>query len=139
MDADEQQQQRRRTDRHAGSMCRHAPGRCGSTLRAGWHAERAACVEWRQTGTPINGGADLGTTPGAFTPYGQSPPDSRAQPDSVLVNPDNPVSTPASSTPASTDGSQPQSPNGVSTPQQIYEQLQKLRQQQQTTKPSVKS
>jgi hypothetical protein len=50
----------------------------------------------------------------------------------VLVNTDNPVSTPV--TPGA-DGSQPQSPNGVSTPQQIYEQLQKLRQQQQTATP----
>jgi hypothetical protein len=32
-----------------------------------------------------------------------------------------------------TDGSQPDSPNGVKTPQQIYEQLQRMRQQQQQT------
>jgi hypothetical protein len=68
-----------------------------------------------QTGTPVDGGANLGTTPGAFTPAGQTPPDATAQPDPN----------------ATTDTSQPQSPNGVSTPQQIYEQLQKLRQQQQ--------
>ena len=36
---------------------------------------------------------------------------------------------PAGSAPA--DGSQPDSPNGVKTPQQIYEQLQRMRQQQQ--------
>ena len=87
-----------------------------------------------QTGTPINGGADLGTTPGAFTGYGQDQPDARAQPGSVVVpvNTDNPVQDTSSTTPASTstDSSQPQSPNGVSTPQQIFEQLQKLRQQQ---------
>jgi hypothetical protein len=34
---------------------------------------------------------------------------------------------------APTDGSQPDSPNGVKTPQQIYEQLQRMRQQQQQT------
>ncbi len=68
-----------------------------------------------QTGTPVDGGADLGATPGAFTPAGQTPPDATAQPD---VN-------------ATPDSSQPQSPNGVSTPQQIYQQLQQLRQQQQ--------
>ena len=40
--------------------------------------------------------------------------------------------TPASQTGAApADGSQPDSPNGVKTPQQIYEQLQRLRQQQQ--------
>jgi hypothetical protein len=46
--------------------------------------------------------------------------------------------TPASQTGAApTDGSQPESPNGVKTPQQIYEQLQRMRQQQQqpTTPP----
>jgi hypothetical protein len=37
--------------------------------------------------------------------------------------------TPAGNAPA--DGSQPDSPNGVKTPQQIYEQLQRMRQQQQ--------
>ena len=68
-----------------------------------------------QTGAPINGGADLGTTPGAFVPAGQNPPDATAQP-SVQPAP---------------DPSQPQSPNGVSTPQQIYEQLMRLRQQEQ--------
>ena len=42
--------------------------------------------------------------------------------------------TPASQTGAApADGSQPDSPNGVKTPQQIYEQLQRLRQQQPTT------
>jgi hypothetical protein len=49
------------------------------------------------------------------------------------VNTDNPpaASAPApAAVPASGDGTQPQSPNGVSTPQQIYEQLQKLRSQQ---------
>jgi hypothetical protein len=39
-----------------------------------------------------------------------------------------PPSTPAETSP--TDASQPDSPNGVKTPQQIYDQLQRLRQQQ---------
>jgi hypothetical protein len=42
-----------------------------------------------------------------------------------------PVST-GQNTPATTDSSDPNSPNGVKTPQQIYDQLQKMRQQQQT-------
>jgi hypothetical protein len=45
------------------------------------------------------------------------------------------VSTPAGSTPAasatSSDGSVPQSPNGVKTPQQIYQQLQEMQRQKQ--------
>jgi hypothetical protein len=73
-----------------------------------------------QTGTPIDGGANLGTTPGAFAGFGQTPADATAQP---------------STAPATTDTSEPQSP-GVSTPQQIYEQLQKLRQQQQQSAPT---
>jgi hypothetical protein len=48
----------------------------------------------------------------------------------------NPVANPAASTqtPAA-DSSQPQSPNGVKTPQQIYEELQRLRTQQQQQQP----
>src|ERR1700722_9822762 len=45
------------------------------------------------------------------------------------VNP--PTSTGASTGTPPTDSSQPESPNGVKTPQQIYEQLQRMRQQQQ--------
>jgi hypothetical protein len=48
----------------------------------------------------------------------------------------NPVANPGASTetpPA--NSSQPQSPNGVKTPQQIYEELQRMRQQQQQPKP----
>ena len=71
-----------------------------------------------QTGAPVGGGANLGTTPGAFAGFGQTPTDATAQP--AAGN-------------SSVDASEPQSPNGVSTPQQIYEQLQKLRQQQQAT------
>jgi hypothetical protein len=40
----------------------------------------------------------------------------------------NPATSPGT---APADGSQPDSPNGVKTPQQIYEQLQRMRQQQQ--------
>ncbi len=44
---------------------------------------------------------------------------------------------PATQTPGSgpADGTQPESPNGAKTPQQIYEQLQRLRQQQATPTP----
>jgi hypothetical protein len=42
-----------------------------------------------------------------------------------------PVDPAATTTPTPASGSQPDSPNGVKTPQQIYEQLQRLRQQQQ--------
>ena len=58
---------------------------------------------------------------------------SEPQPAPQQPAPDQPQSTPASpATPATpADTSQPQSPNGVKTPQQIYDQLQGLRQQQQ--------
>ena len=55
------------------------------------------------------------------TPAAQPSPD-QTQPAAT------PPVTPAAS---ATDSSQPQSPNGVKTPQQIYDQLQSLRQQQQ--------
>jgi hypothetical protein len=68
----------------------------------------------------------------------ESPPIRAAQPEpaSVPVNPpETPPATPAAgSNPA--NPAQPESPNGVKTPQQIYEQLQRLRtQQQQSTQP----
>ena len=47
----------------------------------------------------------------------------------------NPPVTPGTTSPAANDSSQPQSPNGVKTPQQIYDQLQKLRQQAPTPNP----
>jgi hypothetical protein len=55
-------------------------------------------------------------------------PQPAPQPTPDQSQPANPPATPAA--PAA-DGSQPQSPNGVKTPQQIYDQLQNLRQQQQ--------
>lgn len=88
---------------------------------------RGEYVPPRADGTwnrPANGpGNGTGNGPG-----NGAPPDGSAP---AMVNTDNPPAVPAAST--SSDGSQPQSPNGVSTPQQIYEQLQKLRQQQQQT------
>jgi hypothetical protein len=66
----------------------------------------------------------------------EAPPVQAAQPEPTPapVNPPEtqPV-TPATPTPGSipTNTSQPDSPNGVKTPQQIYEQLQRMRQQQQ--------
>jgi hypothetical protein len=49
-----------------------------------------------------------------------------------VVPPVTPASAPAPPNgTAPADGSQPDSPNGVKTPQQIYEQLQRMRQQQQ--------
>ncbi|NYF89051.1 hypothetical protein RBB79_05855 [Tunturiibacter empetritectus] len=58
------------------------------------------------------------------------PPTSSAEPPSPRNSTVPPITpaAPASTTPA--DTSQPDSPNGVKTPQQIYEQLQRLRQQQ---------
>jgi hypothetical protein len=47
----------------------------------------------------------------------------------------NPPIAPAVPPAAATDSSEPQSPNGVKTPQQIYDQLQKLRQQPPVTNP----
>ena len=88
-----------------------------------------------QTGAPVDGGANLGTTPGAFIPAGQTPPDYTAQPTAVSAG--TPAGTPTDAAPAAAaaapDASEPASPNGVSTPQQIYEQLMRLRKQQQTT------
>jgi hypothetical protein len=50
-------------------------------------------------------------------------------------NPIIPPVTPGASTGASPNTSQPDNPNGVKTPQQIYEQLQRMRQQQQQSTP----
>ena len=51
-----------------------------------------------------------------------------------------PVSPPDGSTPAApstpSDAATPDNPNGVKSPQQIYEQLLRLRQQQQQTSPN---
>jgi hypothetical protein len=66
----------------------------------------------------------------------QTPPVQVAQPAPEPPGPANEVNPPASTGAAATgtspaDSSQPESPNGVKTPQQIYEQLQRMRQQQQ--------
>jgi hypothetical protein len=58
-------------------------------------------------------------------------PETIAAPSAPLVTP-NPAPA-AGTTP--TEGSQPDSPNGVKTPQQIYEQLQRMRQTQTQTPP----
>jgi hypothetical protein len=50
-------------------------------------------------------------------------------------NPIIPPAIPGASTGASPNNSQPDNPNGVKTPQQIYEQLQRMRQQQQQSTP----
>ncbi len=62
-----------------------------------------------------------------------SPQADRSQPAPAPVVPSvTPASAPAPPNgTAPADGSQPDSPNGVKTPQQIYEQLQRMRQQQQ--------
>jgi hypothetical protein len=59
-------------------------------------------------------------------PASEPSPPSAFEPRNSTVPPITPAA-PASATP--TDTSQPDSPNGVKTPQQIYEQLQRLRQQ----------
>jgi hypothetical protein len=66
----------------------------------------------------------------------ETPPVQVAQPAPEPSGPANQVNPPTSTGPASTgtspsNTSQPESPNGVKTPQQIYEQLQRMRQQQQ--------
>jgi hypothetical protein len=65
-----------------------------------------------------------------------TPPIQIARPAPEPTNPANEVNPPTNTgaPPTGTspaDSSQPESPNGVKTPQQIYEQLQRLRQQQQ--------
>jgi hypothetical protein len=64
----------------------------------------------------------------------ETPETERAAPDQShpAVNPPVTPETPAA---PATESSQPQSPNGVKTPQQIYDQLQKLRQQPPATNP----
>ena len=66
----------------------------------------------------------------------ETPPVQVAQPAPEPSGPAHQVNPPTSTGPASTgtspsNTSQPESPNGVKTPQQIYEQLQRMRQQQQ--------
>jgi len=58
---------------------------------------------------------------------GHAPPSAEASPER---NQTSPPIVPAPGATAPADASQPDSPNGVKTPQQIYDQLQKLRQQQ---------
>jgi hypothetical protein len=65
-----------------------------------------------------------------------TPPMEVARPAPEPPNPANQINPPTTTGAASTgtppaDSSQPESPNGVKTPQQIYEQLQRMRQQQQ--------
>jgi len=63
----------------------------------------------------------------------QAPAPEPEQPASVPVQNTPAVPAPDPATPAGTspaNSSQPDSPNGVKTPQQIYEQLQRMRQQQ---------
>jgi hypothetical protein len=55
-------------------------------------------------------------------------PEAQEQPEPGPAAPAS--SIPASAAQAPTDGSNPQSPNGVKTPQQIYDQLMRMRQQQ---------
>lgn len=54
-----------------------------------------------------------------------------APPPAPVIQPVTPPVTPASTATSPANPSQPESPNGVKTPQQIYEQLQRLRSQQQ--------
>jgi hypothetical protein len=64
----------------------------------------------------------------------ETPPIQAAQPSSEPMRPANqinPPTTPGASETSPANSSQPESPNGVKTPQQIYEQLQRMRQQQQ--------
>ncbi|HEY5055938.1 MAG TPA: hypothetical protein VII58_07245 [Acidobacteriaceae bacterium] len=68
--------------------------------------------------------------PQSYQPPPQQPPQYMAQPQPVYSQPSGmgqPVSAPDEASPSG--ASMPQSPNGVRTPQQIYEQLQRLQQQ----------
>jgi hypothetical protein len=65
-------------------------------------------------------------------PQQQAMPADPVPPGNRTIVPITPAS-PNGATPA--DGSQPDSPNGVKTPQQIYEQLQRMRQQQPPASP----
>lgn len=69
-----------------------------------------------------------------------SPNDPGPPPSAQIVTPDPQptTATPAVTTPATTatDSTQQQSPNGVKTPQQIYDELMKLKQQQKTPAPN---
>lgn len=66
--------------------------------------------------------------PQTQTPAPTTPPAAAAAP--IQSNPDT-----AAPTPPPADSTQQQSPNGVKTPQQIYDELMRLRQQQQQSKP----
>jgi hypothetical protein len=86
--------------------------------------------------TPPNPNAaafdDRSDQPEPATQPAQSFPSTTPSPGSTTVVPITPGSA-GGVTPS--DASQPDSPNGVKTPQQIYEQLQRMRQQQQPTQP----
>ena len=62
-------------------------------------------------------------------PASEPPPPTAADAPPVRNRTAPPISVGAPASSAPSDGSQPDSPNGVKTPQQIYEQLQRLRQQ----------
>jgi hypothetical protein len=90
----------------------------------------------RQGGaTPPNSGArtfEDRPEPQDSRPVQVIQPESIQAPGPPLVAPTNPA--PSTGT-APNDSSQPESPNGVKTPQQIYEQLQRMRQQQTQSQP----
>lgn len=65
-----------------------------------------------------------------FHPQAEEPP---LNPEPAHDNPPAAAPPAAVAAPSSSDASQPDSPNGVKTPQQIYDQLQRMRQQQQST------
>jgi hypothetical protein len=90
--------------------------------------------------TPRNGGPTPPNPNASASNEGREPPRNFAAqpnppsepappPQSNAVAP--PVDPAATTTPTPASGTQPDSPNGVKTPQQIYEQLQRMRQQQQ--------
>jgi hypothetical protein len=77
-----------------------------------------------ETSTPVGGGADIGSTPGAFKPAGETTPDQVVTPPPATV-------TTTDSTPT------PRSPNGTLTPQDIYQMLIKQQQQKQAAAPAT--
>jgi hypothetical protein len=90
----------------------------------------------RQGGpTPPNPNAAAYNRPEPEEPPSQAvqPPPPYAQPQANPVIPPTNAAAPNGTSPA--NSSQPDNPNGVKTPQQIYEQLQRMRQQQQANPP----
>ena len=83
--------------------------------------------------TPRTGGPTPPSTPSSSSEDDTAQPDVAAPP--VPAFQPQPIQQPARTPGVSTDPNQPAAPNGTKTPQQIYDQLQRMRQQQQQQTP----